>query len=880
MKDLDDGLLLSLLKHDLDVAPVLSFSRMGIGQTNCFAASAPNVCIVNASHNNLKLLDILWSKICPSAWWVDASYNQISIIDIEALPFALGSLILASNSLTFEKLRVLRSTYILRLTLVGANDNSTNMMLFGINTSNYRSRVIALLPYTWVLDEKYISHSERSYFSRSTTNADDENEKNGSVSTNNSEVRLQWGGRSPNEREISIMRLVQSIPLDGPSSDLCRLDVLLEDYLEEAKILAASDRSRLSSKRSREVPKSVSILRLLSIPHKIRLDLSVLLTGAILHSLPKQLFRDALAILLGSYIPNNEISCYSCLPSFVNTAIVSVIRRVCHKELQELLVMHIIPPKPTAKEFPRHTNDYLSGACHVPESCTPPAVTYIDVMGFDHLQPFKFYLERPINLRVSNSSESEREGEHFFSALELEILNTLPDAPTMSHREDLEEDEVVWHAFAARHTVMLLSAAPIFPSLTRNHHNKADQDLYDQLLPLLSAAKMRHEDLVHDISGGGRGSGRNGDGRRVSTAEKSLRFGTGIPKGKPAGLFWRYKKTKEKRKNTSVVPDHGYSYSPGSGGAWTPVELPCTDFFMKPPSFDLGSQGSELESDGEWVEETVVDSDNASVVDAADGCELTHALQQQGRTSFSDDALAQDCEEDSQKPEIETEIETSTNISPHSTDRRGPSRSPQRRHQSRTFELTDMADSCLKGISNKAVFKSTGHHSEKTGLKEARVVGYSDDAALKSSFLLAPVNSATRDVRHPSMGERDRERERRRTEEKPNSWEDIGLPPVIVGGNIPEYVDRMQITAPALRTVRTPVRLNTPAADMHRPVHTGGRDRGGERGGSELDWKDRDKGTDNEGNRTDRWCNFRINKLRHRHSSVVRRLLSHHYSPS
>ena len=154
------------------------------------------------------------------------------------------------------------------------------------------------------------------------------------------------------------------------------------------------------------------------------------------------------------------------------------------------------------------------------------------------------------------------------------------------------------------------------------------------------------------------------------------------------------------------------------------------------------------------------------------------------------------------------------------------------------------------------------------------------DALLSSSRVEDEDDDVMTGRDRDSRKERDRERERRRTEEKPNSWEDIGLPPVIVGGNIPEYVDRMQITAPALRTVRTPVRLNTPAADMHRPVHTGGRDRGGERGGSELDWKDRDKGTDNEGNRTDRWCNFRINKLRHRHSSVVRRLLSHHYSPS
>ena len=46
-----------------------------------------------------------------------------------------------------------------------------------------------------------------------------------------STIRQDWGMRVASEKEQTIIRLIQSIPLDGICGDYCRLDILLEDYL-------------------------------------------------------------------------------------------------------------------------------------------------------------------------------------------------------------------------------------------------------------------------------------------------------------------------------------------------------------------------------------------------------------------------------------------------------------------------------------------------------------------------------------------------------------------------------------------------------------------------------------------------------------------------
>lgn len=150
-------------------------------------------------------------------------------------------------------------------------------------------------------------------------------------------------------------------------------------------------------------------------------------------------------------------------------------------------------------------------------------------------------------------------------------------------------------SFTAQHTLLLFSKTPSFPSLTKGQSNKMDQEVYNELGPLLVAAGMSHDDLLssmEEIEGGGEGqnceeindtsdnNSLNGPGtfnltrgssvdidienienilgdnmknegnNKVDRSQskqkrkekrkkpKILQFGEGIPKGSPTKLHW------------------------------------------------------------------------------------------------------------------------------------------------------------------------------------------------------------------------------------------------------------------------------------------------------------------------------------------------------
>ena len=126
----------------------------------------------------------------------------------------------------------------------------------------------------------------------------------------------------------------------------------------------------------------------------------------------------------------------------------------------------------------------------------------------------------------TNTSSSEillsSKGDEF-TALELEILDKLPDIPNSAclsyqKREDSipASKSMDWVSFAARHTVLILTKSPSCPPLTRVQRSKAKQDLYIDLLPLLRAASMTLSDLDIHTYGPGK------DGRILSNRTKML----------------------------------------------------------------------------------------------------------------------------------------------------------------------------------------------------------------------------------------------------------------------------------------------------------------------------------------------------------------------
>ena len=559
---------------------------MCIGSIECNGSVAPNIILIDASHNLLKSIAALWKTLCPLAWWVNASFNQITHLSSEAMPYALGSLNLADNGFPLHSLNALRFIHILRLCITGSNEIISIGSNPNIVTSSHRSETISLLPNIWVLDDDFITNSERNVCRRKSIPADKGSFNSvffcdsinslqswPTIGPNTScpDICQDWGTRAASEKEQSIIRLIQSIPLNGICGDYCRLDVLLEDYLEEIRVMNIFNRTILTnsnhsnsksnsssdSNRCKSNCSSINMLQLLSIPHKIRLDLSILMTASIFFPLPIQSYKDALIILLSPYLPLHDISCYFTLPSFVKTALVSIIRRICRKEIEELNNASIIFPKPSIKDFPYHSQEELGSQKDSSENTN--IVTYMDIKGFNHLRPLKFYLNTPtakhleyynsnsrnnlnhnINSKSSNSNIDSNlnyenvKNMHYakFSELELEILTSLPDIPTkFMYPTKIEMNSNCWINLLASQTISLLSQVIGFPILSQNSNNKKNHDLFQDLKPLLELSKIHFN--KQNLSESLITSNNNG------LNHFSTKFGAGLPHGKISDLSWK-----------------------------------------------------------------------------------------------------------------------------------------------------------------------------------------------------------------------------------------------------------------------------------------------------------------------------------------------------
>ena len=523
MKELNSELISKLVKNN-DASRIFVCQHEQIGVIVESFLVLPNVEFLDISHNNFVRLEKSWRMLIPMAYYVNASFNRIRDIDPLALPAVLGALNLISNDFSsLESLSsVLRPVYVLRLNIADKNFTPS----FFTSQTTYRNSVIASLPNIWCLDDDFITAEER---------------RNVEVASSSSaivtSIQENWDTRIFTEKELALLRVIQSLPFGGKANDTMRLDVILEDYLEEARLFNLYRTSTATS-----MP-TINVAQLLRVPHKIRLDLSVMLTVSIFFSLPEKLFKDSLVLLLLQYMNESSIQDLCNLPPFVKTAVVSMIRRICQREVDEIRILQQLLPKP--KSHPLLANDQE----------VLPMASYITSSGFIHLRPFRKFVERPLEKQTnsnssSSSSSSNDQGKmHDFSELELAILSDLPDVPTRatkaitsSYRDGL--------SFAARHAIFILGKAPGFPSLIHSFNNMKDQSLYDQLSPLLECAKMSYADLELEFTGpriDGRGKSIPFDPHAVTTgqpkakagiAPRVLKFGVGLPRGNPQELQW------------------------------------------------------------------------------------------------------------------------------------------------------------------------------------------------------------------------------------------------------------------------------------------------------------------------------------------------------
>jgi len=498
-----------------------------------------NISSVYLSRNLISelALEILWKQF-PAIWWVDLSYNAVESLAIQ-LPLALGLLNLSGNKIDIEaNLSYLSSLHILRLHL-----NIPEDMLSAFDMSE-TAFVAIKLPNVWVINDDYITKADKMKSKSmdpridivvaialpSEKKCDDDSVITDNITnqvSSSNDIGLSCTHVFANIHSSNLMRAIQECPLEGIVEDEYRLDILLEDYYQQAAYFnhfAENNNMSHHSQHGRiKYMPIVDLYSLVKLPHRLRLDLTAVLTISLLMPIPKSLLRDALVIQLSNYISLADIEFFIKLPKFVKTALVSILRRISKKEKDDLgYYGHLKTKSIVDKDLKKKQIEFVQCSSFI-----LPQLHYMSCEGFYFLRAIKAYLDAPLDYSKmkTNASSSEilpSSKDDEFTALELEILDKLPDIPNSACLSYQKKDDIPamksmdWVSFAARHTVLILTKSPSCPPLTRVQRSKAKQDLYIDLLPLLRAASMTLSDLdIHTY-------GPEKDGRILSNRTKML----------------------------------------------------------------------------------------------------------------------------------------------------------------------------------------------------------------------------------------------------------------------------------------------------------------------------------------------------------------------
>lgn len=361
----------------------------------------PNACLLKLSHNKLSSLavDQLWKR-CPSSWWIDLSHNEIESLP-SSFPLALGSLNLVGNKFKKDDLSLLKQVHILRLKVLIEGEVDI--------VESLRDQ----LPNVWVLNNDFVSFSFRSVASKrrkmstfDTTALGDMSliamsvkETSGVSKLANAKATGDFRVMQPNDRALNIMRAVQNIPIYDDFADTFKLDILVEDYLEEATVFNHFAKNLQISNDSAVKPLKlmpvIDLYSILAMPHKVRLDFSALITGTILFPMPVSLLREALILMFSKYLSTSDLNSLAELPLFVRTAVVSMIRRITRREIEECRINRgYLSVKPSREALCIPEYDLIH------RTALP---TYLDNdTGFNFVRPIKKYLATPIVDHVAN----------------------------------------------------------------------------------------------------------------------------------------------------------------------------------------------------------------------------------------------------------------------------------------------------------------------------------------------------------------------------------------------------------------------------------------------------------------------------------------------
>jgi hypothetical protein len=262
-----------------------------------------------------------------------------------------------------------------------------------------------------------------------------------------------------------------------------------------------------------------------------------------------------------SYLTLQEIHDLMALPHFIKTAIVSLARRICLKEIQEFSINGFLAmkPQPPSSSFPTASAsspafpgstlkpiDLLAAAASSsPAAAAPPTASLPsrDSNGFRFLSFLRNYLSQPIqrtnrlhpNGSLPPTDAAAAENNLPFTEMEMDLLKYLPDHPTLAscpHPSSPAYRD--WVSLTARHVVILMSRSSHCPSFIKPQQSMTQEIILKQLNPLLFAAEMTYADLEITTTG----PSLDGRTMKTTTTTNVLSFGAGVPDGRASSLTW------------------------------------------------------------------------------------------------------------------------------------------------------------------------------------------------------------------------------------------------------------------------------------------------------------------------------------------------------
>jgi hypothetical protein len=453
MRILRPDLLRDYSRSPLDLLETVDLRRYGIVSLGNSFSECPRLQTIFLSDNKLENLSGI--ERAPALWNLDVSNNSITNVDGLCHIPAAGWLNLSKNNLTYGEVAKLVHIPLINVIL---EDNLA--LLNGVSRAQYRTNLIYLLPKAWMIDHAFITHEERSmaieYF-----------EQGEGVGSEVATLRALHGKTAVDCSKVGSGMLYMGgigVPTNIAYND--------ENCMREGE---------------RETRVQKFLICVASEPHHPSIVQSVRLKRIVLeHNLEsKRVHKHFSSVVSRPGLVNIELG-YISHEEFKNLQ---------RRQLLDLAVMLTV-----SIMFPVPHNVVLDALTLLLEG-------EVDMQTIEGIANLQRYGRMVVAHRIKHVLGKYIEAKNpafVLNFIEKELFEALPDWATRLHEErpanerPLSESERIRLEHLSRHSVILFSRSPNFPTLVRTRDTSMrahEKYIYETIYPLLELAGMTDEDL-------------------------------------------------------------------------------------------------------------------------------------------------------------------------------------------------------------------------------------------------------------------------------------------------------------------------------------------------------------------------------------------------